>query len=810
MAGQRVPTLGGAVRALTWFLDDALAHGRIRVPDGDAVLCRSLAARAEALWTSDERREVWRMLGRYRPQLSAYGIVYEAIPPPLKGGLSAPAQHSEAWPQQRREPSRPNPRNDGIASDQAAAARSDTIEERPSVRDVLGPDGVIARQLEGYEYREAQVRMAELVERGIARRRHVLVEAGTGTGKSLGYLVPAILSGKRVVVSTANKALQEQIFRKDIPFLQAVLPTKFTAALLKGRANYLCLNRLVEQRERVAGRLFGAETAFRGPEAARLWPRLDRWARSTSSGDIEQAPFAMPAELRELVTVESEACLGRHCPQYSQCFAERQWYRALEAQVVVVNHALLLRDLPARRDEESPPDDDRPSLLVLDEAHHLEEAATQALGVQLNQPRWTRCARRLEALTVLHPAVARGGEQSEEFERAQHWKLKLDATGARILEMLEGFETRLLRLGSASERLGDERSAATAAVQALEAFGQDLEATSPTWLSEDQRASWVVLGTQVKAIGVDLTTIVTPSDENRLVRFATLGGPLGRRRVSLHAAPIDVSEALREHLFGGFATVVATSATLASADGFAYWRARVGVERADELIVTSPFDYAHNDLLNLPADGAGLDPGRFRARGESEYLDRLANEVERLLEASDGRAFCLFSSTRALEAIHARLAPRVRWPLLKQGDLPRPELLRRFVESGHAVLFGVKSFWEGVDVQGAALSLVVIDKLPFAPPDDPIWSARCASVNRARGDNWAWFEELAIPFASLQLKQGFGRLIRNATDRGVVALLDGRLTTKAYGARILSALPPATRTRDVEAVRAFFTRESAI
>jgi len=761
-------------------------------------LFRRMAGLREPLWAAAERRQVWRRLNRYRPQLLAYGIDYERIPVPPRLGEAAPSPSSG-----RAEP------GEGMVAPTRSAPRPAPPTPAPvaplTARAVLGPGGLVARRLVGYEEREPQLQMVELVEQAIAERRHAVVEAGTGTGKSLGYLVPAILSGKRVIVSTANKALQEQLVGEDLPLLQRALPRRFSAALLKGRGNYLCRYRLEERRAQVQGGLLREQGLFASREAARLWPQLDAWARATRTGDLEQAPFVVPGDLRELVTVEADACLGGRCPLRGECFAELQRARAEEAQVVVVNHALLLRDLELRHASDGEaallPDAD---VLVLDEAHALEDVAADALGARVDAGRWGRLARRLEALSTRHPAVQRAAEQSEERDRAAQWMQKASAVGARLEALLAAVRARLDESRATTLRLGDERALARPALEALAAFAEDLEVSRPGWLQEEQRESWAQLVGQIARLAEDLERITSPGDEEALVRFATLGGVGRERWLTLQVEPIDVSGALRERLFPTFTTVIATSATLATAGGFGYWRSRVGLDAAEELVLESPFDFARHALLYLPADGAALDPGRYARPRDPRYLDRLAEELLLLLEASDGRAFCLFSSFSALEEVYARLRPRLRWLVLKQGELSRAELLRQFKERGPAVLFGVKSFWEGVDVRGEALSLVAIDKLPFPPPDDPVWAARCAAVNHRREDSRAWFTELALPFATLQLKQGFGRLIRTRVDRGVVALLDGRLSTRSYGAWILDALPPATRTRSVDAVRAFF------
>jgi len=783
------PTLGTAIRLLAGRCDWANSLDGAGFNAADAAFGHSLAGQAEEEWSPKKRRAAWKMLRKYRGQLSGAGINFDAIPEPPE---SDPSHHLAIVPKTLA-PIAP-------ASPPIVAAFTPQL----TIRGILGPGGVIARQLPGYECRDPQIQMAELVEAAIAKSRHAAIEAGTGTGKSLGYLVPAILSGQRTVCSTADKALQVQIWAKDIPFLQSVLPQPFRAAILKGRSNYLCLHRFAEMSDQLSGSLPGmADVAlFKSTDAALAWPEVVTWAAETNTGDLETAPFAVPLDLWSDLTVDSDSCLGKRCPQFGNCWVEKAKTKASEAEVIIVNHALLLRDLELRFQTDGHasvlPDD--VSVIVLDEAHHLEDIATNAFGVEISLGRWTRIARRIENLTVKHKAVKGQPSGTEDQDEAEKWSLKAGAVQSQMESLFGAIQDRFAESRSASMILRDERPIANAALQALRFFTEEIKGGALHWLTPDQQTSWGKLGDQTDRLTGHLEWVVTPGTEDVLVRFAELSNG----RIVLHAKPIDVSDLLAERLFEVFPTVIATSATIATDAGMAYWRSRVGLEQVDELIVSSPFDYRRAALIYLPQDGQSFDPSRFRQEGSIEYVERLAGEIERLLLASDGRAFVLFTSFRILRDVYDRLAPRLRWTLLRQGDLPRPELVRRFREDTHSVLFGVKSFWEGVDVQGEALSLVIIDKLPFTPPDDPIWAARCDAVNRAANDRWAWFNQLAIPVATIALKQGFGRLIRTKTDRGVVAILDGRLTTKPYGRRIVRSLPPATVTRSLDAVRAFF------
>jgi ATP-dependent DNA helicase DinG len=709
------------------------------------------------------------------------------------------------------------------------------VADRSAV-EILGPDGAVARRLSGYEHRSEQLEMAALVERAIEAGRHLAVEAGTGTGKSLAYLVPILLSGKRVICSTANKALQEQIALKDLPFLQGVLPKPFRAVVLKGRRNYVCLQRLDELRQRTAT-LPGMEFAGKSVAAAQAWPRLANWAadqeRSGASGDLDLVDFSVPPDLRDELTVDSDNCIGEKCPARERCFAERARAAAQRAEVVIVNHALLLSSLELTAATEGQlavlPDAD---ICVVDEAQHLEEMATNAFGCEVTEFRWSRLAGLIDRLTVRHPAV-HGQDETGETARAairaahaveragapttaspqewrskaQEWQLRVDLAGRAFLELMNLLTQRCERAGV--QRLGDDADLAAPAVEVLGTLALNMQEGTPTWLTEPQRESWQRLGGQVQKLALDLRRLARPVADGSEVRFAQWEGPAERRRLHLYAKPVDVSAELREKLFATYPTVVATSATLATDGNISYWRGRVGLDQADELVLDSPFDFRRNALIYLPPAGSSFDPSLERGPSATQYLDRLADEIEALVIASRGRAFVLFTSTRALNQLHQRLAPRLRrFSVLKQGELPRAELVRRFRQSGNGVLFGTRSFWEGVDVSGEALSLVIIDKLPFVPPDDPVFDARKEYVNRQHPDErgWAWWDRLAVPLVTITLKQGFGRLIRGRTDRGVVALLDGRLTTKRYGRRILASLPPAPTTRSLDEVREFFAR----
>jgi Rad3-related DNA helicase len=646
-----------------------------------------------------------------------------------------------------------------------------------SMRQVLGPGGVIARSLPGYEHREPQLQMAEMVWDAINAGEHALVEAGTGVGKSLAYLVPAAYSHLKTVVSTGDKGLQMQLWQKDLPFLQEHLPIPFRAAILKGRANYVCLHRW---REEIGEARDGEMELFKVPPE---YGAIKHWLETSDSGDLEECPLAIPPETLAKITSTAAGCLGNNCPAACDCWAEKAKDRAEVADIVIVNHTLLTLDAWIRQQsgDFAKVIPDR-NLVIIDKAHRLEDAATLAFQQEASHYGVMRLlSDRCMADVTLPPGAYEKLEHiSQEFfgllakvSNQQSYTVSapsaaLEAATRNLAEALKDISIK------AEQGSKAEGAAADALRKHTKRIREQADAVSSIWEKSDDEIVYVEKGQ-------------------------------GKREelVYLRRCPVCVAESLRTALFEKWPTIC-TSATLATGDNFDYFRSRVGCDDGEELMVDSPFDYGRNALIYMPANGGGLDPTRYYQEGSVEYFDRLAQEIESLLLASDGRAFCLFSSTRALNEVYQRIAHRLRWLVLRQGEAPRPELVRQFKASGKAVLFGLRSFGEGVDVQGEALSLVVIDKLSFSPPDDPVYKARCDQLIAASGNKWAWFSGLALPGAIITVKQNFGRLIRTKSDRGVVALLDGRVTTKNYGGTVLNSLPPASRTRSLEAVKTFF------
>ncbi len=654
----------------------------------------------------------------------------------------------------------------------------------PSMRGILGEGGIIARHLSGYEPREEQIRMAELVSAAIGAEEHCLVEGGTGVGKSLAYLIPAVYSRRKTVVSTGDKALQDQLWRKDIPFLKSVLPIDFKAAILKGRANYVCQEKL--NQEAAVQQNIGQTHEF---------AEVMAWLKDSESGDLDELPFSLTSELAGNVTSTADGCTGKHCASYEDCYAEKAKAAADRADIVIVNHTLLTLDaaLRAKSDDYAKVVPDR-ELVIIDEAHRLEDAATSAFQAEVSvfgvsrllhdkqitavNPDLGKIASIEDAAQAFFDSLAKLSNQQSYSIGEPPNALRLQAENLAI--KLKDFAREVERKG-----VGGAVSDGDEGIGRVEAFKKHLQ--------------------RIHDYANTITDVLFP-DPAQVIYAEKVQGKR-RQTVYLRKCPITVMSSLRESLFAKW-PVVCTSATLSTGGTFDYFKDRCGCDEARTLIVDSPFDYPHNALVYMPARGADFDPTRFYQEGSPEYFDRLANEIEKLLLASDGRAFCLFTSNKALNEVYSRIANRLRWTVLKQGDKPRQELTRQFIDDGHAVLFGTRSYFEGVDCKGEALSLVVIDKIPFGQPDDPIYKARCDEIVKRTRDKWAWFNQLAIPNATVTLKQGFGRLIRTKTDWGVIALLDGRMSTKNYGSTILRSLPKATPTRSLDAVKTFFeTRE---
>jgi ATP-dependent DNA helicase DinG len=658
------------------------------------------------------------------------------------------------------------------------------------VGDVLGPGGLLARALPGYEPRPSQVTMAEQVADALSTRRPLLVEAGTGTGKTLAYLVPAILSGLKVVVSTGTKNLQEQIFRKDVPLLAAELPQPFTAACMKGLSNYLCLRRFKDYsaREAAFGRMDSTLDAIR------------LWATRTDSGDRAELPeLADDSPVWREVSATQETRLGTRCPHYEDCMVTRARRRAQAADIVIVNHHLFFADLALRSLWPQAQLLPTYEAVIFDEAHQLEDVVTDYFGVGVSTLRLAALVRDLTRAIAADNVPDRLKAAGEHVESRA--AIMFDAIRARLIGQESSRPSpspdgawkgeRTVVTGATWQ--GDAEKAAHALDTALEELGNGLDAAEGRSLPDggDEKTA---LARRCTAIRDDLALLVDGAQkiDRRHVFWAEQRG----RTVLLHASPIDVSDILREKLLSQVDAAVFTSATLTAGGSFEFVRARLGLESAQEARLASPFDFARQAILYLPKD--------LPEPAAADFAEAAAERMRALCEITDGRAFLLFTSHRQLSRVHQLLAPRLRQRVLIQGEKPKHLLVEEFKREVGSVLFATASFWEGVDVAGEALSLVVIDKLPFSPPDDPLVAARARRLEDEGQDPFGAYH---LPRAALSLAQGFGRLIRHREDRGIVALLDRRATTKTYGRRVLASLPPdCPRTASIDDVRAFWSR----
>jgi ATP-dependent DNA helicase DinG len=682
------------------------------------------------------------------------------------------------------------------ATSQPAAS---TERRMPTLHQFFAPGGVLSHAHPSYEFRRGQLQMAEAVEKALEERRHLIVEAGTGTGKTLAYLLPVIRSGKRVIISTGTKTLQEQLFFKDIPFLeQHVGPLR--VCYMKGRNNYLCRQKLYDLTN---------QPVLNGLQEIEQYRQIAAWEPETQSGDrAELKELPETTQLWPKLDARTERCTGQKCAQWDRCFITEMHRRAMESDIIIVNHHLFFADLAIKQQSEYAPDAGilpEVGAVIFDEAHELEDVAGSYFGVTVSSARFDELCRDIEVSLqrnhLLSPS-ALGGLKSLR-ERSSFFFALLPAGDGRFAfenrrEFLEENGEEYLNLQQSLRRLASEMENLPSKPEEVFNFArriQELQVQLGFLMeSEDHNTVfWIERrGRTFSPQGRPSTSLRASSDKEQW-KEASTGG---RQNVFLQATPIDVAPILKSCVFDKLECAVLTSATLAVGGGFEYMRRRLGLEHTREVVLPSHFDYEKQALFYVPPDLPDPRTPQFAAKA--------ADRIRRLLEITRGRAFVLFTSYAQMNDVYQRLLGEIEYPMLLQGDAPKSALLEEFRLTPHAVLFATSSFWQGVDVQGDQLSCVIIDRLPFAVPSDPVVAARVKSID-AEGGN-AFFQ-YQVPAAVITLKQGFGRLIRSLHDRGLLTLLDNRILKKQYGRVFVESLPGYRRTTDLRQVEAFFGAE---
>ena len=637
-----------------------------------------------------------------------------------------------------------------------------------SASEYLSGDGALGESLAGFAPREAQQHMADRIARTIDEGAVLVTEAGTGVGKTFAYLVPAMLSGKRTIIATGTRNLQDQLFHQDLPVIRHALNVPVTVALLKGRANYLCTHRLNVNRSAGDARSRRHQHEFE---------LINDWAGRTLTGDIaevddvEEGSFIWP-----LVTSTTENCVGSECEDYAKCHVLKARREALAADLVVINHHLFCADM-ALKEQGFGDILAGADVFIIDEAHQLPEVATRFFGLSLTSRQ-------------LHNLCA--------DTRSEH--IKESGSQSELPDTLDTLEKSIsdlrISMGEGGQRLSwNDLQGRQGFTRLLDVAKENLMAVS-NWLSDESERSKGLGNCYQRSLKllerishIDPRTEADEDDENEMVRWADTS----RRGFGLHSTPLNIAEIFQGYMAEMNASWVFTSATLAVGDSFEHFNDRLGLDEPDTQILGSPFDYENNSLNYLPM---GLPPP-----SDPSYTREVCTQSLPIIEAAGGRTFMLFTSHRALKIAAQQIADHVDYPILVQGEAPRQRLLKDFKTYGNAILLGTASFWEGVDVRGEALSCVIIDKLPFASPGDPVMQARLDAMQR-RGQNP--FFEYQIPAAVVMLKQGVGRLIRDVTDTGVLMLCDPRCQSKGYGKIFLDSLPPMPMTTSIEDVKKFF------
>ncbi len=652
---------------------------------------------------------------------------------------------------------------------------------RLSLYQFFGPGGVLSQRHPAYEFRKGQLAMAQAVEAAIEEKRHLIVEAGTGTGKTLAYLLPIIKSGKRVIVSTGTKNLQEQLFFKDEPFLEHALFGEATSGeprlkvcYMKGRGNYLCRKKLYD---------LTGQPVLNGLDEINEFRTLLEWDKETPTGDrAELTTLPETSPLWAKLNASAEHCVGSKCSEFERCFITAMRRQAAESDIIIVNHHLFFADLSVKLAAEKAPDAGvlpSAACVIFDEAHELEDVATSYFGISVSNLKVEDLLRDLE-ITIREKKVV---------------STDLIQLGGRIRERSQFFFSLLPE--------GDGRFAFTNRDEFLQEFGSEfiglknvirqLHSELQAIPSKPDEIHNLIRRTD--ELHAQLSFLLESHEKNTVywIERRTGRGRAKNENVFLQATPIDVSSILRQSLFDRFESIVLTSATLAVANGFDYIKARLGLDGARELIVPSHFDYETQAIFYVPPDMP--DPR------EAAFTPKAIQRIRQLLEITRGRAFCLFTSLNQMQQVHDALLGQLSYPMLLQGSAPKTALIEQFRSTPNAVLFATSSFWQGVDVQGEQLSCVIIDKIPFAVPSDPIVQARGRAIDDSGGNS---FFDYSVPAAVITLKQGFGRLIRSLSDRGLLVLLDSRILKKQYGKVFVQSLPAYTRTTDIRKVEEFF------
>jgi ATP-dependent DNA helicase DinG len=676
----------------------------------------------------------------------------------------------------------------------AAPDRSSPSGRDASLYQFFAPGGVLSRTHPAYEFRRGQLQMAQAVEQALQEKRHLIVEAGTGTGKTLAYLVPAIRSGKRVIISTGTKNLQEQLFHKDVPFLEQALckspasGSRLSVCYMKGRNNYLCRKKLYDLTD---------QPVLSGLEEIEQYRAIAAWEKTTSTGDrAELAELPEASALWHKLDARAEACAGQKCSQFERCFITEMRRKAMESDIIIVNHHLFFADLAIKLQADGAPDAGilpEVGAVVFDEAHELEDVAGNYFGISVSNLRIEELARDIEIAlqdkrmmtTALSGAIGSLRERSQFFFSLLPPGEGRFAFEARS-EFLEENGDEYLSLNQSLTRLAGELEGIPQKPEEVFNFvrrAQEIQVQLGYALESDDRNTvfWI------ERRGKSFSPRRQRETENRKETTQ------GRQNVFVQATPIDVGPILRECLWSKLECAALTSATLAVGGGFEYIRKRLGLEHARESVLPSHFDYPSQALFFVPPDLPDPRTPQFTAKA--------SDQIRKLLEITRGRAFVLFTSYAQMNEIYQRLLGEVEFPLLRQGDAPKNALLEEFRLTPNAVLFATSSFWQGVDVQGEQLSCVIIDRLPFAVPSDPVVAARVKAIDADGGNA---FFDYQVPSAVITLKQGFGRLIRSLHDRGLLVLLDNRILKKQYGRVFVDSLPNYKRTMDMRVVEEFF------